>query len=755
MLHFDLGRLARLVCQHRPVNHPQHLTTGTSPHHDRHYLRSPLSKAPAVILGTAAFLIPAVGATTDLVLQDTLKSGAWALTAFLAALAVLADRLRALPSSASLTWQPVLAVPAGLALWALASAQLSAGTNQWLGTTEAARWLVVLVLAWVALNIRPPRAAHLLATAIWFGAVVASMWAILQFWLGLDLFAQGPAHPASTFANRNFYAEYAVCSLPFAGPVLLAIAHRRAALLAAAALTGLIAVGIMATGMRTALWLLWVLLPAGAWLLWRPMRERAGRVGALAAAGCFLATVASLGSLPTGDDLLRADGRGITAMERALHRSSQTSMSDPSLGLRRVMWGATIGMIAQHPLTGVGAGGWERQVPLHLPAGHELELDYHAHNEYLQLAAEYGLPAAALALGALAMFYGQALRSLLGRRVADEQDQREGASTQRIPACIGAAAAASLLCVAAVSFMGFALHMAATTALFALSLGLLARWCSPRPVTAQPRRVAGWMQVGAALSAAGLLASVIVSVQALRAEHALTLAHKHAFKGAALAQAGAERSQVDESNSLAFELAAQGVSINPHYRRLIPQIGEDLARAGAHAEAIALWELMLQSRPHVAVILANTARSYLALGQHETAWDYLERATAVSQQAPAVLALQVTLLASSGQRAQALQAVRAALAAGYTNVDLLSNGLVLASLAGDAATAAECRSRLALAGDGALAGALLQLGNFWAQEHGDVQRSQAAWLEAMQAAPTAIQQAALVQLLVGARSPKV
>ncbi|MBV5344827.1 MAG: O-antigen ligase family protein, partial [Rhodoferax sp.] len=44
-----------------------------------------------------------------------------------------------------------------------------------------------------------------------------------------------------------------------------------------------------------------------------------------------------------------------------------------------------------HPVTGVGAGAWEVQVPRFQNADMQVEADYYAHNEVLQLLAEYGL----------------------------------------------------------------------------------------------------------------------------------------------------------------------------------------------------------------------------------------------------------------------------------------------------------------------------------------------------------------------------
>ena len=55
------------------------------------------------------------------------------------------------------------------------------------------------------------------------------------------------------------------------------------------------------------------------------------------------------------------------------------------------MWRDTLKMIIQNPILGVGAGAWEIEAPLYQEKGEVLETDYYAHNELLQLVAEYGV----------------------------------------------------------------------------------------------------------------------------------------------------------------------------------------------------------------------------------------------------------------------------------------------------------------------------------------------------------------------------
>src|SRR6185295_17882576 len=91
-----------------------------------------------------------------------------------------------------------------------------------------------------------------------FGALVAALWAALQFWVGFGWFPQGP-NPGSTFVNRNFYAEFVVCTLPF-GMLLLARARTSAAVCLLAASNGFVITTILMTGTRGALLALWLLL---------------------------------------------------------------------------------------------------------------------------------------------------------------------------------------------------------------------------------------------------------------------------------------------------------------------------------------------------------------------------------------------------------------------------------------------------------------------------------------------------------------
>ena len=181
---------------------------------------APAGGAPLpALLALMLLLAPALGVPGEEMLQDTLKSAIVAFCALAAALVFLFQQ-GGFPAAA-------LAWPAGPAPAALAYA---AGSMLWshpyLGGVEAVRWFLFGLIAWLVLNTFTRERLPLLAWCIHGGAVLASAWAVLQFWTGASPFPQGP-QPASTFVNRNFFAEFVVCTLPF-GALLLARAHRPA-----------------------------------------------------------------------------------------------------------------------------------------------------------------------------------------------------------------------------------------------------------------------------------------------------------------------------------------------------------------------------------------------------------------------------------------------------------------------------------------------------------------------------------------------
>lgn len=590
-------------------------------------------------------LVPAVGAPSELLLQDTLKS---AIVAFGVLAAALLFFWQQRQRSAPLLWHGLVLLPLVLVLYALAS---MAWSHTYLAAVEAVRWLVLGLAVWLGLNTLTRDNLPTLAWGIHGGALIASVWTALQFWLDLGLFPQG-AIPASTFINRNFFAEYAVCALPFSVYVL---ANRRASrwLGWVALSVALNVVAIMMTGTRSALLAMLLLGPVFLVILLKYRQQfafsRWNQANKALVGLVLVAGVLGLGSVPSGNLKLIQENAGTTALQRSVLRAASMTekkeFTEGSFSVRAVMWKATARMMIANPLTGVGAGAWEVQIPLYQRVGESLETDYYAHNEFLQLLSEYGLVVGGLFLAVLFAYLLLAAGTTWRLRGADLPE-----------APLRALTLASLLALLIVSNAGFPWHLASTGALFALCLGLLAgsdarlgireaffaaplRW---RPVFS--RAMLGLLVCSALLAA-------YITQQAAQAERKIVRAIQLGNAAVKLHQSGGTESA--ERKALLLQSVQEGIAINPHYRKLTPRVADQLANTGDWANAVWIWESVAGSRPHVAVIWANMARGYTQLGQNERAMNALRHAQRLQADAPGMQALEVILLSRTGHETQA------------------------------------------------------------------------------------------------------
>jgi len=658
---------------------------------------------PVMLLALLMLLAPALGVPNEEMLQDTLKSIVVSFGALAAALVFFWDqRSRDEP----LRWHALTWLPLGLMAYALGS---MAWSHTYLGAVEAIRWFIFSLLVWLGLNTLSRERLPTLAMGIHLGALVASLWAALQFWFDFRFFPEGPP-PASTFVNRNFFAEFAVCTLPFAA-ILLARARQSAHVALLSISSAFIVVTILMTGTRAALIALWlqllVILPYAAWLYRRQLAMGGWSRGTRwLAAALLVATVAGLGVIPTGDPKIAEEGRGITALERGFRRTGSISTNDPSLGIRMIMWKATGRMIGDRPLSGVGAGAWENAITLYQAEGAQLETDYYVHNEFLQLLAEYGLVGWLFLLGLMAYLLDAVRRTLMGRQ---PQAQAEG-PWRAVLLC-------SLMSLMVVSNVGFPWRMASTGALFALCLGALA--ASDARMGAMARWAAGpiqWRpvmsQVALLLVAISLVLATYISQQAAQAEQKIVQATKIALSISGSADPRDPRWAEAKARMLA--LIREGIAINPHYRKITPMVADELARWGDWRNAIWIWESVLSSRPHVVAIMTNVARGYATLGQMDQAMQYMERAQKVQPRAPSVLSLEVVLYGRTGQQEKAIAVARKAIEDKVYDFDLLNAGFALGWRAGDYALAAQAMRLRMLGWPQTSAQGYLQLGNMYA-----------------------------------------
>lgn len=632
------------------------------------------SGAAVAVLAAMLFLVPAIGVPFQEMVQDTLKSMVVALMTLAAALLFFwHQRKRQQP----LRWHVLMWFPLILMAYALGS---MAWSHTYLAGVEAIRWFVFSLLLWLGLNTFSPAALPLLARGIHWGAAMASLWTALQFWVNFSYFPQGP-NPASTFANRNFFAEMAVCAIPFS-VYLLAQSQRLSQIVLMAFSTGFIVVALLMTGTRSALitfwFMLFMVLPAIGFIYRRQFNfSHWSPVWRALALMVLFGTVVGLGLIDTGNPNIAGEQSGSNALERSIYRSAsvahelnnEQAFATGSVSVRLIMWKATARMIADQPFSGVGAGAWEVDSPLYQTAASPLETDYYAHNESLQLIAEYGLVGWITLMGLFGYLLLSAWHTF--------QDRRSGAPSE---AGARAILLTSLLALLLVSNAGFPWRLASTGAIFATGLALLAAsdarrgasgWGWSRPLPWRP-----------AFSRAGFFASIFclmlagyISQQAAVSEYKIITAVKRALM---ISQSGDPTNpRWNKSKNEMLVLMDEGTRINPHYRKITPMVADHLARWGDWDNAIWIWESVVASRPHVVAMLSNLVRGYSQLGQHAKALEFLERCKKLQPESPAVRGLELLVLAHAGREPEAAKLARRYLDEGFYDYNLVNAAVSL------------------------------------------------------------------------------
>lgn len=614
-------------------------------------------------------LAPALGVPSELMLQDTLKSAVVALGVLAAALLFFWQQRQ---RSAPLLWHGLVYLPLVLMLYALSS---MAWSHTYLAAVEAVRWFVLGLAVWLGLNTLTRENLPLLAWGIHGGALVASVWTALQFWLDLNLFPQG-ASPASTFINRNFFAEYAVCALPFSVYVL---ANMRASrwLGWVALSVALNVVALMMTGTRSALLAMLVLGPVLLLILLRYRQQFAfahwSRADKALVGLILVAGVLGLGSVPSGNPKVIQENIGTTALQRSLLRAASITekkeFTEGSFSVRAVMWKATARMMIAKPLTGVGAGAWEVQIPLYQNADTTLETDYYAHNEFLQLLSEYGLVVGGLFLAVLFAYL------LLA---AGKTWRLRGADLQEAP--LRALTLTSLLALLIVSNAGFPWHLASTGALFALCLAILAGSDARLGIrdaffAATLRWQPGYSRASFSLLVCLLLLTSHITQQAVQAERKIM--HALRLSGVVTKSTSSNTRASADAKVQFLQDIRDGIAINPHYRRLTAVVAEPLAAAGDWENAVWILETVAASRPHVVAIWSALASGYSQLGQHNRAMQALQQVKRLKPNAAGTRALEVSLLSRAGHDDEATRYLNNYYDQGIYDYDLVQMGYAI------------------------------------------------------------------------------
>ncbi len=330
---------------------------------------------------------------------------------------------------------------------------------------ESLRWTLTLagvvgvfLVARLTLRREPER--------VWRGAVPLLVLGGFQALVGLaQVFVAGQPLATGTYVNRNHFAGLLEMALPFAvmGGVaaLKGRRSRRLTVRRALAASGLFAMGaLMLAAIIQSLsragfsFALASLALMGAVALAGPAGS-AGWKRRAPVAGLGVAAAAAFLFLPT-DPLIYRFG-ALAATEEI------------SADTRVQVWEDTLKLIEDYPAAGVGLGGYTATIHRYQTAA-PMQTIGMAHNDYMQLAAELGLPAFA----ALLLLAGWCLRCAV-KAAADAEPRRRYLGL----ACLGALAALALH-----SLVDFNLYLPANAAALAWVAGLatiLPSLPAPRP----------------------------------------------------------------------------------------------------------------------------------------------------------------------------------------------------------------------------------------------------------------------------------
>jgi O-antigen ligase len=692
-----------------------------------------------VILAFMIFLAPAVGVPHEEMLQDTLKS---IVAGFAAVSAGLLFFWHQRNRREGLRWHAIMWLPLSLMAYALGSMVWS---HTYLGGVEAIRWFIFSLILFLGINTFSRERFPYILEGIHWGACVASLWTALQFWVDFTYFPQGP-NPASTFVNRNFFAEFVVCTFPFT-LYLLAQAKSSARVTIMAFTLGFNMVALMMTGTRGALAAMWILVgivfPMILFLYRRQFRFMSWDSGKrILACGVLLATIGTLGLIKSGNPKVIADrayyGNVTTAFDMAFARTASISTSDGSFGVRMIMWKATGRIIQAKPWTGVGAGAWEVMLPLYQAEGSQLETDYYVHNEILQLLAEYGLTGLIFLIALIAYLTFAAWKTLRNR-------SPEGMAE----APIRAISLAGLLAFLIISNIGFPWRLASTDCMFALSLALLASSDARLQIRgfAAATRISwkpAYSQIMAVFMIFCLALTAYISQQSAAVEQKIVRAVKLSL---AVSQSkDYNNPKWDKTKKEILTLTRDAVDINTHYRKITPMVADELAKWGDWKNAVWVWESVVISRPYVVAIMSNIARGYAQMGNNEKALEFLARCEKLQPKASSVRSLKIILMSRTGKEPEAALLAKQSLEDGIYDFDLINAAYVLGMRKGDFDMAIKSLEIREKAWSNLQVDSLLKLGGIYTNNRKDDVKALASYKAALDATPPAEKEALRKQI---------
>ena len=488
-------------------------------------------------------------------------------------------------------------------------------------------------------------------------AVAGSAAAILGIREYADFWRQGiPYHRVfATFVNPDFLAGFLIITLPVTCGLFGALRERTARLGAGFGIA-LQAACLALTGSRAG-----VAVGALSMVLWAVAAAvsgatRANRSRILWAAALFLAA-AVLASGPTRS---RMQTSGPPPAPSAVAGSAGPATAQPAVqappaaqggdsqghsgAFRLYTWMGAVRMGVQNPVLGTGLGAFEVTYPRYAITAYTA----HAHNSYLQLMGEAGIPALLFLLTAIAAISAFAARVMLLRRSAgpEQADASPPASVLEDPRYLFAGLIAALAATLAKNLIDSDWYIVATALAFGLLLGSLAGASRVlAPLAAQP---AVRLSAGARLTICLLAVFVIWRAAATTAARAAEERVASAVAAGSLAEStSAFQSAIDADpldpeprldlalllesshDTAGAEAALQGAARVARIGKCYYRLGQFYAREHQPARAVELFEQARYAEPHNLQNLKALADSLIALQRSPEAVSVYRSMTAL------------------------------------------------------------------------------------------------------------------------------
>ncbi len=428
--------------------------------------------------------------------------------------------------------------------------------------------------------------------------------------LGLEISSRGSHGLSLTFVNRNHFAGY--LEMVACLGVGLGLAYRGASRVLLLGLSSCVVLAVLFSLSRGGI----LALAAGlGFLAVSLVRRRHGRKHAMWLA-CFLILMLGFAAGLDSGPVLEA----------------VRSLEDPfeAGGTRIEFWRGALDMIAAHPWLGTGPGTFVYAYNRYQTEATARWLVDHAHNDYLELAAEIGVPGLLAGLLGLGVLFILAFPDYSPARRRQESGRRASESSRRVPCPREGPVAA---CFALAVHSGFTFHAAIPSNVLLFSA------CAALAVTAGGAAGERWTRVRLAAPwrrpiHAGLL---LLSAAGLAAVAAPLLAHRSSRQ----ARAAVEQGRYPEASAL----LERSIALDPGNGHYPEQLGDlDVGRSMATANpaerqaslvrALAAYEEAIAACPVWSGHFSKQAVALEGLGRIREAEEALIRAARLAPMDP-------------------------------------------------------------------------------------------------------------------------